>query len=343
MGLLFTQLPRLLGVLLSLVWAGASLAGSEFYRIETPVSQQTAEAKALAAQVALKDLLWRVTGQKLSEKTPGLSNAFKQADQYVESFAYIQPAPSQPAGELLLQLQFSPSAIKQLVHTYQLPVWPEQRAKILVWLFKQDNGRVLLLNDPNAPEVQALQAAAKLRGRPVRWAKPWLEELAGFTPSRVLSAQGEAVLNASFSYGLDTLLIGLLNGDTGEWLLVQPDEKTPVKGADPAQALHKLADALAKRYSLGSTANAPLQTLTLTVEVASFAKWQQLMQYLKQQPQVKRLTLMAAVDNQLTLQLSLQGSLAQWTLQLAQEKRLIPMPETNTASNPPLLRYRWQQ
>lgn len=319
------------------VWAGGG-----FYWVEVPIEQQTPQARALATEMALKDVLWRVTGQKLGEKSIGLSGAFKNAESYVEAYSYRRlPASGVLPESQVLQVQFSPAAIQQLLNRYQLPLWPENRPRVLVWLFQKENGRITPASNSRQADSESLTTAAQLRGLTLEWAKASPEELAGFTAAGLLKTDGEEVLNASFRYGLDHILVGVLDGDNGQWVLLQGQDKKPLPAATPSQALHAFADAMAKRYSQSaSQQNQP--PLTLFVTLADFVSHQQCMAYFQQQPLVKQVRLVALSGKTLELEIHLQGSEGAFRQQLTLEKRLTPEPAQETSTPNAKQAYRWQ-
>ncbi len=330
----------LLGFLLCI--QGSCWAATSFYVASVGVASQSPEERAKAAAVGLQEILWRVTGSKITEQTPGLAGVFKQPETYLDSFQYAAGTDNNPQQVVL---QFSPQSILQLTQTYHLAFWPENRPKVLVWLVQSQAGQPdSFIRDANDTTVKKLQEAAKLRGLTLAFPNWDADDLAALRPAQLISGDKEALMNASFRYSLDTLLVGALNDTTSRWRLDHRGEQQTLTDVDPAVGLHTMADMLARTYALGkATGGNTSSTAVIAVEVRDFLTYYNLMNYLTRQAQVASAKLIEAQPQRLIVELSLRGNLPQFDKGLSLDRQLEPLApnsgDIGTRENP--VPYRW--
>jgi hypothetical protein len=302
-------------------------AAEPFYQMSTPVASQAPEARAQAASKALKDMLWRLTGSKQTEQNVALAGVFSQAETYAESFSYSAP------GQVTFT--FSASALNQLVKDYALPYWPINRPKVLVWWL--NNGQW-----PDAgsaiPALDELKTQAQLRGLSLVFPHYDTDDRTALSIEQFKAFDSEALLNASFRYGLDTILAVQWSDSGSRWHFDHRGEKRA--GVDGAQGLHQLADVLAARYAVsGSSATA---TAYLVISADGFGRYKQINDYLKKHSLITQCRLVQSAGRELVFEITLRSNLSQFNSSLSLDMRLEPSanPEGNGSLTAPL-NYRW--
>jgi len=181
------------------------------YRAEVLVKTQAEAERNEAARATLGQVIVRVSGQLSALDNPIVQSAVKKAQNYLFGFTYqssnqkitedgkVYPAVS-------LQLNYSPQAIEHLLRQAQLPIWPAQRPKVLVWLVAKDQAGLHLVPEPTA--LAALQAQAIYRGLPVITPKMDLEDSLSLTGDDLWQLNLEKIRAASLRYKVDAVLIG---------------------------------------------------------------------------------------------------------------------------------------
>lgn len=332
------------GVLLILLSGAAWTADGGFYTAQVPVASQSLEERAKATSIGLKEVLWRATG---TPPPPSLSSALSRGETYLESFQYGRLNNAAEGATQQVVLQFSPQAINQLIQDYRLPLWPLNRPKILVWLVRNVDGQTpQFSHDVNEPTVVALQEAARLRGVALVFPTLDSQDLGNLSPTQVLNNDTEALLNASFRYNLDTLLVGRISATGVSWQGDHRGDKMATSGSDAALGVHLMADYLAKRYAVTSVqagASAGGNKAVIAVEAKDFATFRDLTQYLKKQSQLSAVKLLEIHPERIVLELVLRGNLTQFDLGLSLDQVLEPAaPNTgDMGSLATPLPYRW--
>jgi hypothetical protein len=144
--------------------------GSWLYRVEVPVVDQSAQARAQAARAALRVALTRLTGLDAMPQNPRLAEALGSPDGYYTQFGY---APGAEPGALQLVVQFSPPALQTLIRAAGLPIWPAARPIVLASITVATGAE-----DPPVTAAAAASIAAAMltraaeRGLPLRLAEP---------------------------------------------------------------------------------------------------------------------------------------------------------------------------
>ncbi len=206
-------LIRLLFSLWCLNLAGQVYAAQlvDIYRAQALVKSQSEAERNAAARASFGELIVRVSGQRNALDNPVIRAAVPNAQNYLFGFSYKSSTERLVEGgrnftALALQLDFEPQAISKLLKDAQLPIWPAQRPKLLVWLVSRDQRGLTLT--PDVIDMQAISAAASYRGLPLVFPK---HDGAG---GGLISATDLWELNlgkikeASARYKADAILIG---------------------------------------------------------------------------------------------------------------------------------------
>jgi hypothetical protein len=138
------------------------------YQVDVRVADQSPTARQQAARDGLAIVLSRVTGIASVPDDPRVRRALGNPDPYYVQFSYQRGTAS---GELLVRLQFSASALFQLIRETGLPIWPSNRPAVLAWALV-DEGGVLRIPPAESgdPVERAMQERAAERGLVIKLA-----------------------------------------------------------------------------------------------------------------------------------------------------------------------------
>lgn len=181
------------------------------YRAEALVKSQTEAERNAAARATFGQVIVRVSGQRSALDHPAVKQAINNAQNYLFGFTYQSSNQKiTDKGKVVpavkLQLNYSPEAIDQLLRKSQLPLWPAQRPKILVWLVAQDQTGLRLVPEPQA--LQALQTQAAYRGLPIIIPTRDMEDSVSLGAEDLWTLDVAKIQDASVRYKADAILVG---------------------------------------------------------------------------------------------------------------------------------------
>ena len=224
------------------------------YEVELPVADQASSTRHEASQVALLEVLSRVTGLASVPRTEAVRRALVAPDLFYSRYLY------QDQGSTL-RLVFEPTSVLNLIKNADLPVWSSNRPLVVAWIVVDDGTRREVLNSASvSPLVQDLNARMTQRGVPLKLPLMDLDEQLNTGPSVVWGRLSGELDDATLRYGGDLVLVGRvqMNGAmvrSSDWVywergdLRNQDLPEPMSGSlgDVADAL---ANLLAERYAV---------------------------------------------------------------------------------------------
>lgn len=313
--------------------AGASGAAEpgDLYEAEVPVADQRAAARAEAARAALAEVLVKVTGDSAAPSRPALRPLLQQAEQWLQRYQY-RPAPAGAGGQLLVA-SFDREALKQQIYAAGLPVWAEQRPRLLLWLAVEDGGRALIGGDAY-PELQAAALAeARRRGLPVSLPQADEQDRAALAAGAATQV-GDDLLRAAARYDADGVLLGRLTPAgpqrwRGQWTVSHAGRSASwnAEGAPAelvAQGIGAAAAELAQRYALVLTPGVG-SVATLVVDgVGEVQDYARVSRYLSSLDPVSTVAVERVDGEQVVYRLGIRGELQGLTRLLAAGKVLGP-------------------
>lgn len=236
---------------------------SGLYEAEVPVESQARDVRQAALQVALQQVLVRVTGRRnVLDMAGDLEGVLEKAPRYVQQFRYQSRETGQEgqSGEVLW-VRFDRQAIERLLQEHRLPVWGRTRPATLIWLVVDDRRqRELLSNDMDTRARQVIDEQARLRGLPLRFPLMDLTDRSAISISDVWGNFADNLLEASARYDAEAVLAGRIaktasGGWTARWTLYQ-DGRRQAWNASGQQleeaivpAINQLADVLAEQFA----------------------------------------------------------------------------------------------
>lgn len=364
-------LQGLVLVLMAALTPSAALAFEtiELYSAERFVADQSREARKQAAQTALAQLIVRVSGSPESLEAESIQAALKRADRYLLEFRYgarVSRENEQGESQRLLPLvmQFSESAVEKLLRQAQLPLWPENRPELLLWVVVDDGEQSRqLLAAPERRDQVAL--SAKTLGLAIDWPLADLEDQLVLSVEDLWSQELAMISQASERYSADYLIAGrMFKTSSGQWFgnwQMLPDSR--LKGASTIaeigaefeadsdrdlldQAMTWVAQQLAARYAIVPRSEDDGATYLQVTGINNFDRYARLLANLQALPMVASADVLQVAGEELIVKLATDGDLSQFQRALNRKMPLIwanqPqefMPVIATSAQP--LHYHW--
>jgi hypothetical protein len=339
--------PFLIVLFLAGVLPAGAVASSLLYEARVAVAGQDPKSLQQGLSQALAQVVVKVGGQKGLLQQPAIAAALREPNRYVLQFGYQSGTQSGPP--LMLAASFQPDAVKQLLRGSGLPIWPENRPAVLVWLVVDDgNERNIMAGERRADLVQQLQEAARTRGVTVALPLGDLEDKMALGENELWQMQRNAVEHASQRYGNDTILYGRLAINSagklqGSWQLLHRGAERSFDGAgsDTAQYLQNgvdsVADWLAAKYAVTTQVGAG-GAVTLVVEgIDNYQQYAAALGYLQKLEAISRLSVQRAQGSEVQFAATV-SDMAQLDRMIALDSRMQPL-SAEPASG--AHRYRW--
>lgn len=291
----YKQLGIVISALLWLVTPLRAEQVSGLYEAEVPVESQARDVRETALQLALQQVLVRVTGRRnVLDMAENMRTELEKAPRYVQQFRYqTRTAGVGGKSSEVLWVRFDSRAIERLLQQHRLPVWGHTRPATLIWLVVDDRReRELLSNDMDTRARQIIEQQGRLRGLPLRFPLMDLTDRTAISVSDVWGNFEDNLLAASARYDAEAVLSGRVakttsGGWTARWSLYQ-DGRSQTWNASGRQleeaivpAINQLADVLAEQFArIGQ--NDQSEKLRVRInEVRGLADFNRVMNYLK--------------------------------------------------------------
>jgi hypothetical protein len=313
---------------LLLILSGVALGEDvpDLYVAETPVLGQGSEARASGIRETFAKVLVKVSGDPSLPGKSGLSKALKQANNYVQQYAYrpLGQVPqtdtdNEAVPDRLLRVKFDESAINRLLQSHGVPVWSSARPATLIWLgIEIDGQRSLFQPELNLALREALAQVADSRGLPLLFPLMDLEDRANLQVSDVWGGFAETISQASERYQPDVILVGRLRNRSGDaweadWILYQPDTKNNWQSRNESRqgvavaGLHQAVDNLAARFAPQNVGRGKSKLRVRVSGLNHLADYLLVKDYLGSLQAIQSLELFSASPNEVSFLVSVQG------------------------------------
>lgn len=232
------------------------------YQTSVVVADESAAVRVEAMQLAMQQVLVKLSGDSKIATVSGAEEIIKRAQQFVQQFRYKRAGTTKAGiqGETELQVKFDETALNSEIRNYALPLWGQERPAVLVWM-ALDNaaGRNIVSLEDNPDIIDFVDATAAARGIPLLFPLMDLEDTARMNVSDLWGDFEQPIVAASARYQSDAIAVGRITqgGAAGwqtQWTLYmdQQASRWSTENTDVALALEEaidlLADALAERY-----------------------------------------------------------------------------------------------
>jgi hypothetical protein len=251
------------------VWA---VEVASLYSAQVTLDQEEADPRAHAYEMALADVLLRVSGSELSMDAEMVELLFPNPASYVVQF--------RPGADDTLWVSFDGDAIQNTLRQAGQTVWGSDRPLTLIWLavdWGQGEREIIAADDPvrsrdearsidrNRLLRQRVLDIAERRGLPVAF--PLLDtiDLQNLSFSDIWGGFDDALIAASERYEADTILVGRVrpaSSQRNRWSFYFGGEERTWNG-EPELVISQVADLLAAEFAISGTA--VLETVDVTI------------------------------------------------------------------------------
>ena len=259
----------------------------DLYQGETPVADQSADARVAALGRTLLDVAVKVSGDVNAANNATIISAAGNPEKYMQRYEYRQELvreDGKPAIKLYLRGSFYAPSIGQLLRNAGLGAWGVERPTVNVYLFEGDEPM-------SANNARTLQDQASRRGINLRF------------PGGIYAND----LNEQTAARMATPTQNVLIGRIGATLWLSDGRTTAPLSSNVFNGLSdRIASQLIRRAAELSNA-APEEIATEIAGIRSASDYGRVLKYLTTLSGVKKLELVAAQQNSLHLLINVQG------------------------------------
>ena len=281
---------RLICVFLLVVLTAPAARALDLYQGETPVADQSADARVAALGRTLLDVAVKVSGDVNAANNATIIAAAASPERYMQRYEYRQELvreDGKPAIKLYLRGSFYAPTIGQLLRNAGLGAWGVERPTVNVYLFEGEQPL-------NADNARTLQDQASRRGINLRF------------PGGVSALD----LNEQTAARMATPTQNVLLGRIGATLFLSDGRTTAPLSSS---ALNGLSDRIASQLirRAAELSNAPPEEIATEIAgIRSASDYGRVLKYLTTLSGVKTLTVLGAQQNTLRLTINVQGGAA---------------------------------
>lgn len=352
---LLTGKTLLLGLLLAMQPVHAERVEG-LYTVRTLVPDASDATRAATANKALVELLVRVSGtRQVLEKMPpdefvaspaafqdhpqrSLWRELQSAQTLVTQFSYgntsevLTLETGDQVRAQLLELEFDPAGVNRLLRRLEAPVWDVSRPRTLFWVALEGRqGRYLISSESNQPLSDALLARSRVRGVPVVVPDPARNPYPSFLMSDVWNGVTARILEASQTYRPDAIVVARIFPEGGQWLAewqlftgmdsIQQRSSADTLGGILEAGVDFAAEALSQRYASQPGQDSGRYRISVA-NIVRATDYAALTRYLNGLSLTSQVRVRQVNEQQLLLELTLQGGLDQLRANLALDGRL---------------------
>ncbi|GAD89030.1 hypothetical protein VHA01S_014_00550 [Vibrio halioticoli NBRC 102217] len=200
---------RLLACLLATLTSFSALAVTKVNVFDTDavVFEQQEGAKhsgeELARREGMREVIVRATGDSASLDNPVVQKAITQSSRFLSTIM-----PSQRNGQPILKMSFNSKQIQSLLAQANLPYWPEERARLLVWVV-EDNGydRTISWEQSERTSVANLRYVAGQKGLPIIVPVGDIDDVTSIKPTELWGGFTKQISSSSRRYNVDAVVV----------------------------------------------------------------------------------------------------------------------------------------
>lgn len=275
-------------VMAFVTWPAWSVEVASLYTAQVPLDQEEDDPRARAYEMALAEVLLRVSGTELGNDPEMIELLFPQPASYVVQF--------RPGEQDTLWVSFDGEAVERVLRQSGQTVWGSDRPLTLVWLavdWGQGEREIVAANDParNRDEARSIDRnrllrervldSAARRGLPVVFPLLDTVDLQNLSFSDIWGGFDDPLLAASERYEPDSVLVGRIrpaSGQRNRWSFYFGGQERAWTG-EPELVVNTVADLLAAEFAISGTA--VMESIDLAISgvdsVATFGAVQNLL------------------------------------------------------------------
>ncbi len=316
------------------------------YTVTVPVESYSAAERARATREGLAQLIVRLTGDSKSVHQPWVADVLENAQSYVLQFGYTSlPATAQDTESPAVNISFSEPDVNRLMRRTQLPLWPANRPRVLVWLVTDTplEGRHFLSRDTFGTAYQTLERDFARRAVPLQLSLFDLQDQVSLSPDDAWNFNSAAILQSGQRYDADLILV-LRFFETsagnwrGAWLLEGGGpaslETIRANGLDEllTSTVDMVIDRIAPRYTYVPREDS--ETVNLIIEgIGSYSAYSEVTKVFADLEIVRQVRVAGASGNRLFLSLAIEGDAGVLQQAIQQDPRLVPNRESGALDN----------
>lgn len=353
-------------LVLSLITSLTIMADSSLYQVTVPVASQSQNDWQAGISNALAQVIVKVGGNDSVLKSKKIKSALTQASNYVQGYTYItnssasnsnlnslaMNAGNNSQNSLLLQVQFYPQAINQLLQNAGTQSWAKQQRPVtLIWLATQTpQGLAIINNNSNDTIATLLQNDANNRGLPILLPMMDLQDMQNVGVHDVWQLDSPGVIIAAKRYGANNILEAKISSDTkqqqwnAQWVLIINGQSMSgnAQGNNANQViaamLNKVADNVANKTANNNSVQTQQVVLSVT-NVSGLDDYADIVKYLRSLPPVTDVEVGNIDPENLSVNVTVSGgaqALAN-AINAGTQMQSVPNPDPNSK----ILTYRW--
>ena len=120
------------------------------FSVEVPVTAQSSEERARAAEVGLLELMTRLTGLVSVPRNPTVVAALEQPERYYNQYLFYSKrngsGNTDSATGTYLRVTYQSDAVLNLLKDAGLPVWGSSRPQVTAWIVVDLDGERIILD-----------------------------------------------------------------------------------------------------------------------------------------------------------------------------------------------------
>ena len=245
---------------------------SSLYTANVPFDQEQDDPRAHAYEMALKQVLLRVSGPELARDADLFQALFPRPAEYVVQFRF--------GSDDTIFVSFDGDAVEDVLRAAGQTVWGSDRPLTLVWIavdWGHGERQIVGATDPDRSSDaarsinrnrllrQRLLNFAESRGLPIAFPLLDSEDLANVSFSDIWGGFDERIIDASRRYDVDSILIGRVRADSAQrnrWTYHFSGDQRAWVG-EPEIVITQISELLAAEFAIGG--DAPLRTVQLNI------------------------------------------------------------------------------
>lgn len=320
------------------------------YRASFPVADQTPESRDKLAAAGLARVIVRASGARETPDSEQLRSVLAQANRYMQQFSYENAEEG-----YVVNLDYAKSAVDTLLRKLDLPIWPDKRPQVLLWLAQDDFQQRQMVNVAEQELLlEAVQQVEAERALPISLPVMDLDDRVAFPVAQAWSLNEQSLMAASSRYQSDVAVLGRLSiTGSGQWLaswLLADRGKLQLFDGRAASAeelvqdgLSQVADYLAAQHAIiASPVDSKPHYMQLD-NIANFRSYRKVLDYLNSLAMVRHAEPDLVLGDQLRLRLFIDGQLKQLVDAIALDKVLQANQAIGEASQQGVLYYQLPQ
>lgn len=321
------------------------------YQSEVSVNTQSAQERSKAIQLALAQVLIKVSGDNQILVNPYIKSHLNSAETLAQEFSY-RTAETTPGvtTTYLLQVHFDVKGVNQWLRDANAPLWGQNRPTIISWIeFESPNKPPeIISHDSTNDLVNLIKQYADKRGIPVIIPIMDVSDLNQITIDDVKNMSIPKISLAGKRYGSNIILIGHViqnaQGFTTQWKLSMGNDQWEwdLPGSALADIIpvlvNKVADTVSARYAVVTTNTIQKDVSLKIIGITQQNDFTQLVRYLNHLTPVADVSILRITGNEIFLSVSLRSTQQSFIQTLALGQRLTAVSNDINAS--PLI-YQW--